>query len=73
MAKPQEMDLRNGKGKVVSVHATKAYRGGGCRAPFTLNLKLDEDEWSAPCSSYFTPGDSPQYPLNSWLHGPDSW
>jgi hypothetical protein len=60
------------KGKVVSVPAMKAYRGSGGTAPIIINLTLDKGEWSAPCPSYFTPGDSPQYPLNSWLHGPDS-
>ena len=63
------------KGKVVSVLAKKAYmyRGSGGTAPFTLNLTIDEGEWSAPCPRYFTSRDSPQYPLNSWVHGPDSW
>lgn len=67
MTKPQEMAKR----KVVPVLAMKAYKGG--TAPFTLNLTLYEGEWSASCPSYFTPGNSPQYPLNSsWLQGPDS-
>jgi hypothetical protein len=60
------------KGKVASVLTMKAYSGNGGTAPFTLNLTLDVREWSAPCLSYFTPGDSCQYPLNSWVHGPDS-
>jgi len=61
------------KGEAVPVLAMKAYRGSGSTAPFTLNLTLDEGEWSAPCPSYFTPGNSPQYPLNSsWLQGPYS-
>ena len=46
------------KGKVVPVLTMKAYSGSGGTAPFTLNLALDEGDWSVQSPCYFTPGDS---------------
>jgi hypothetical protein len=38
-----------------------------------LTSALDGGEWSATCPVLFTPGDSPQYPLDRRLGGPESW
>jgi len=58
-----------GNGKVVPVHAMKAYRGRRGIALLILNLLLDGDEWLTSHLGHFTPRKEPQYPLNIRLGG----
>lgn len=46
------------KGKVIPVHAMKAYRGIKLIAPLLLTLMWDGGEWSTSCSGCFTPNES---------------
>jgi hypothetical protein len=41
-------------------------------APLFLTSALDGGEWSATCPCCFTPGGSPQYPLDRRLSGPQN-
>ena len=53
-----------GNGKVVPVHAMKAYRERRDIAPLILKLSLDGDEWLPSHLGHFTPRKEPRYPLN---------
>jgi hypothetical protein len=63
-----------GEGKVVPVHATKAFVGVEEYLHSFLNLDLYRDEWSISGSCHFsTGGKRPRHPLYIKLDGPQKW
>jgi hypothetical protein len=57
-------------GKVVPVHAMKAYGGRRGIAPLILNLSVDGGEWLSSHLGQFTTRKELRYPLNRRLGGP---
>jgi hypothetical protein len=51
-------------------HVIKAYTGSGCIAPYILNLRPDEDEWSDLFLGRFTPLKITHSPTDKGLDGP---
>jgi hypothetical protein len=64
--------LHAGKGKVISMHITKAHRGSGGKFPLILNLLSTwDDVRSSPRLDRFTSEEiSPSFPLYKRLSGP---
>jgi hypothetical protein len=64
------INASKGKGKVIPVHAMKAYRVVEIEL-HSLTSSLDRGEWSASHPGHFTPRERPGYPLNrklGWCH-----
>jgi hypothetical protein len=55
--------------QLIKQYAIKAYRGVDAEIHIFLTSATAGSEWSASSPSHFTPGESPQYPLDGWLGG----
>jgi hypothetical protein len=59
--------LRINKGEIFSAHDVKVFGEVKVQHRSFLTLVLDRREWSATSPGSFTPGKSPQHPLNGML------